>query len=187
MHPDPDLTCMPSGFSGVCFLCGSLSESHIRAKAKQSSNEKLMGEGAWIKGRENNRFHSTSRDLWNTPSSRVWLTRDVCVMSMITANMWNNHSRSQSSSCFMRSQRRICCRGWGNHVNDLESPPGPIVWRPISANLWLNLIRVSFCFQSKAWDNFLYFFKFIQSSYCRQKELNWFYLLTFHISIQISH
>ena len=173
----------------MLFVCGSLSESQSRAKAKQRSKEKTMGEVDWITGRGNNRLPSTSRALWNISSSRVWLTRDVCVMSMLTANMWNNHSRSQSSPRFMRSQRRILWRDWWNLVNDLESSPGPIVWRPISANLRLNFNPGFFLFPVKSifWDNLFYSFKFIQSSYCRQKELNWFYLLTFHISIQISH
>ena len=40
-----------------------------------------------------------------------------------------------------------------------EKPLGPVVWRPISANLRLNLTRVSF-YQSISSDNFLYSFHF---------------------------
>ena len=66
----------------------------------------------------------------------------------------------------------------------------PVVRTPVSANhAGLNFNPSFFSFLSKALspDNFLYSFKSIQSSNCRQRELNWICFLSSHIWVQISH
>ena len=65
----------------------------------------------------------------------------------------------------------------------------PVVRTPVSANPGLNFNPSFFFFLSKTLspDNFLYSFKSIQSSNCRQRELNWICFLGSHIWVQISH
>ena len=70
-------------------------------------------------------------------------------------------------------------QGQRNRVPDLGSAEtkgalGPVVRRPISANLRLNFFSgfLFLLFESIFSGNFLYVFTIIQSSYYRQKELN---------------
>ena len=65
----------------------------------------------------------------------------------------------------------------------------PVFRTPVSANPGLNFNPSFFFFLSKTLspDNFLYSFKSIQSSNCRQRELNWICFLGSHIWVQISH
>ena len=57
------------------------------------------------------------------------------------------------------------------------------------ANLGLNFNPGFFFFYSKEFSReiFSILFKIIQSSYCKQKELNWICFFTFEIRIQSSH
>ena len=66
---------------------------------------------------------------------------------------------------------------------------GPVVRRPISAYPRVKFNPGFFFFYSKAFSriSFSVISKSIQSSTCRQKELNWIYFLSVQIWIQISH
>ena len=87
------------------------------------------------------------------------------------------NARDQIVFCALNSALEVVQTKLAKYVPSMRSSNlGPVVQRAISTNPGLNFLII-----------FVSYFKTVQSSNCRQKELTWYCVFSFHIWIQISH